>query len=375
MRHAAWALAAILMLSGTVLGEEPSDDEMREEAHRTIYRRFSAQARTETLGLGDEATAVVDLLLDLERNREEVQARRAPRSRLFAGTAHGVVEIVDGKLVCRADFVRFTIDRAEMPLEEVPEVLEAALDAKRFAAARTAEEDEARFAHRRRMLLTGLVGHAGEHLARMKAWSALRPRIAAECLAAIRAKPGRALFALLDGLSLVGDDATAATLISEIDDLCEGKPAYYRAMYVRGICRIPGKRARAFLLESLSSEDGAIACAALQGVPKEPDEEVLAVVLAFLAEDSKAPWRVVRAAIGTLERNGGAKARAATEAAFGRAKEEEPKYAFACALTRMGSDAAVPWLEKLLADLEKRGDRASAAKAGYVRRLLAERER
>jgi len=363
------ALLVGLLLTGVARAQEPTEEEKRAEAHRTIFRRFSEKAETAKLGLGEDATAVIDLLLDLERNRAAVRARQAPRSRYFMGTAHGVNEIRDGKLVCMSNFVMFTIDRAEVPLTKIPAMLEAALDGARFASVRTPGESERELNIRRRGLLLTLVRETGEVLAKTKDWESLRPRLAETFMEALDGN----LNAALGGLRLVGDDAVAKSLIDRLDELCAGKNPYVRGMIVSAICRMPGKTARAFLLANLRSEDERTRCGALMGVPDEPDAEVMAIVTGCLAKDARPSTAVLRSVLSALERVKSDAARKAVREAFVREQNADAKYSLACSLTRMGDDGAIPWLETLLTELEGKSDAPSRMKASFVRSLLERR--
>jgi len=360
-----------LVLVGVAGAQEPTDDEKRADAHRTIFRRFSEKAETAKLELGAEATAVVDLLLDLERNRAAVRARQAPRSRFFMGNAHGIIEVEGDRLVCRADFVRFTIDRAEVAVAKLPAILDAALDAKRFSPAKTPGESEREFGIRRRGLLLTLVQRAVAHLTEAKEWKSLRPRLATEFLAALDGN----LNAALAGLAVVGDDAVAKKLIGMVDDLCAGKPPYVRGMVTRAICRMPGETARAFLLANLRSEDERIVCGAIMGAPDEPDAEVMAILTGFIAKDATPSPGVLRSVLSALERIKSEAAKKAIREAFEREKDPSAKYSLACSLTRTGDGAAVPWLEELLKTLDAKTDAPSRMKASYVRSLLERREK
>lgn len=365
------AVALAVFLTGTwAWAEEPTDEAKRAEAHRSVYRRLSRTggARTGELGLSKAATTFVDMHLDMQRNRFEARSGRAPRSRMFMGTAHPVIAVEKGRLSYRAAFARFTIDEVSLPIEELIDVLEVAVNAKRFAPAGLTDEKAVRLADLRLGLIADVAAHGQEHLGKNARWTRATEVATAALIAAVATLDAIRLYPLLAGLRRIGDDDATTKLIEILAEL----PATDRRKGILRACiaGMPSDAARAFVIETLRSEDEAAIVAVLGGVGKHSGTETIALVGRILEPDSEAHLGLRHNAISALERNAGPAAAKALLRTFEKTPSENEKYHVGCALVRLGSDAPVPWLRKFLVKLQDKDDPQSKARAEAVEQLL-----
>jgi hypothetical protein len=369
------SILAVLVLLAPV-GAQEDEEALRAEAHRTILRRLSAKADTAKLGLPEASTAFIDLFLDLERNREEIRSGVAPRSARFSGTPHVELKPAAEVLILHASFGRLKIDTVELPYLEMPDLAFVALDEEAFAAARIPDEDEKAFAVRRLSLLSAIALFGDEKLKLGKetgeAWGELRGRIASTFLASLDAVPPTALFPILGALTRLGDDATARALAAHLEKLPASAPPYVRPMLVRAICGLPGPTAEAHLESVLVGEDARLKVSALSAVRRESGEKVFRLVEAMLYPETGEPDLVRGAAIRALEKMGTDRAREVLEKRFADSENDE-RIVLGLALTRMGSDVALPALREALARLEKATDPRSRFLADRIRRNLEQR--
>jgi hypothetical protein len=370
-RHGFSAALLVLVLATAARAQEPTEEEKRAEAHRTVLRRFSKTegAETRDLGLPPSSCELIDLLLDTARNEAEARAGRAPRSRMFRGVAHGVTKVEDGKLDYSACFVNLVIDRAEVPLSEVPALLEAALDAKRFRCA-ALERDGDAFEGRRLGLMAMVAAGVHRDMASRKSWAPVRDRVADELLAALPAVSGVDPSIILKGLQIIGDDRVAKALIARAASLTG--PASDRLRRTVFLMDTPAARRHA--QEALRGDDLKLATSALYALGGRADPETLEFMERVVAPDSKSPAMLRRAAIHGLERQGTDRARRILEHLFTNAANETERYSMACAATRAGSPKAVPYLRKKLEEFEGSGQVQDVVKANVVRRILAQYE-
>ncbi|MHC4473500.1 MAG: serine hydrolase, partial [Planctomycetota bacterium] len=121
------------------------------------------------------------------------------------------------------------------------------------------------------------------------------------------------------------------------------------------ICGMPGEVAAGFFRSVMAGEESvSVKSRALFGVRFEPDDETLGRIVSILSPASKASDYLRAAARSALTRIGTPRARAALEKAF-RVAVEDRRYSLAESLTRLGSGAGIPLLEKRLEELRARG--------------------
>ena len=376
MRQLLLVLATLCLLPSAARAGEPSDDEKRAEAHKTIMRRFSraGQAKTVSLKLGAEATAFIDLYLDLERNRHEIRARRAPRSRLFFGTPHAEMRLQGETLAFSAAFANFKIDRADMPMAKVPAVVKAALSPSFVDSVKVATDTPTLLGALRVSMVAALVGTCDEplrgHATLSGPWKEVREQASAFFLAMLDKTGHRELYTVLHCLRLLGTDDTARVLIKRLEGLPSETPSWVRSMYIRAICGIEGKAARAFALKTLAIPDPRVSSQVLAGLTKDPGEEILKRVETMIFAPN-ASQLIVTSAVSMLERVNTARSVGLLTRLFDTGEDDQTRYSAACSLTRLGQDKAVPYLEKLVKELEGSENHRARMRASYVKRLLA----
>jgi len=365
-----WALLAVVLAA-----QEPTDEEKRAEAHRTIMRRLSVteEAKTVTLGLSKDATAFVDLYLDMHRNKDDVRRGRAPRSRMFMGVVHPVMRIVEGRLAFAVSFVQFTIDQVRVPVAELPSILNAALGAKFDDAVRVASDSKRHLPGFTMQLVAEMASVGDAHLddaARERSgWTELKARAARHIIQALDELGPREMYPVLNCLKRFGDDTTAQALIDKLAAIPERTASLpKRRIYVGAIVGMRGNKARDFFKKIMAGDDTSLKAAALGGLGRAPDEEVYGILEGILAPDTEAGPPLKMAAISALGRFKDPRAVGILEKAFEQATDDMEKYSVACQLTRMNSPAAIPYLEAKAKELEADKDRRGMA--DYVKRLL-----
>jgi hypothetical protein len=335
-------------------GETMMGEEERAEAHRTIMRRLSqtGKAQTAKLGLSPAATAFIDLYLDLKRNKDEIRAGKAPRSRLFMGTPHPIMRVEEDVLFFSANFVTSIIDKAELPLPEIPAVIESALGDAFLTSVTIPSDDGEKLKTWGLELATTLLRHGREPLSKVKEKSAALKAIIPKILDALAARlpsvPVKYQFPLLDSLRQFGGDKEAKTIIEYLKELPGDAQRFARPMYIRCICGMGGNVARAFLKGILTGGNASEISSALGGIHREPDKETFDLIEKFFAKETQASRQVKSGAVMALERIGTPRAVAILESAFKEAVTEQEKLGPAFALTRLGSPVAVSYLKELI---------------------------
>jgi len=372
------AFVALVALLGSVLAaQEPSEDEMRAEAHRTIMRRFSAteKAKTATLGLSKEATGFVDLYLDMHRNKDDVRRRKAPRSSMFTGVVHPVMKIEEGKLDFAVCFVQLTIDRVQVPLVELPSILAAALESKFTEAVRVSTDSGRNLTGFTLQLVAELAsvgdGHLDDATRERTHWTELKSRATRHLIRSLDELARSEAFSVLNCLRRIGDDTTAEALIAKLESVPARIAAEQkRRDYARAIAGMRGDKALTFFKKVMAGEDPGLQVAVLHGLQRASSDEVYGILEAIFAPDAKPAPLVRSAAISALARLKGKRAVGILEKAFPAVKNDMAKYFLACELTRMDSLVGVPSLEKKVKEYE--ADPARQGMAGYVKRILEE---
>jgi len=369
----AWIL---ILTSNFVLAQEPSDEAMRKDAHKTILRRLSRSggAQTSKLGLSPGATAFVDLYLDLHRNKDEIRRGRAPRSKYFHGTPHPEMK-VEGEALCfSACFAVFKIDRAEVPLKEVPGLLEAALEKDFTTKVSVATDRKSALNAMRFGLISEVVNLCDPHLAKeaesKASWEALKKKTARVFLEGVNSVSQRDLYPVLNCLKRVGGDKAATALIEKMDGLPRGTRPWIRSMYASAVCGMGGEVSKKYAIKLLAGEDDTLKAAALSGLQQEPDDEVYGLIEKILAQKSSASSVVRSSAIPALERFKSPRAVKILEKAFLETVSAREKYSLACALTRLGNPAAIPYLKEKIEEAEKSEVPRKKARSAYLTRLL-----
>jgi hypothetical protein len=376
--HRIPAFVAFAALLGSVLAaQEPSVDEQRAEAHRTIMRRFSAteKAKTATLGLSKDATEFVDLYLDMHRNKADVRRRKAPRSSMFTGVVHPVMKIEEGKLDFAVCFVQLTIDRVQVPLVELPSILAAALESKFTEAVGVLTDSKRNLTGFTLQLVAELAsvgdGHLDDATRKGSHWTELKSRATRHVIRNLDELTRRELYSVLSCLRRIGDDTTAEALIEKLATIPARIGAEQkRRVYARAIAGMRGEKAVTFFKKVMAGEDLGLRVAVLQGLQRASSDEVYGILGAILAPDARPAPPVKRAAVSALARIKGKRAVGILEKVFPAVKDAMEKYHLACELTRMDSPVAVPYLEKKVKEYE--ADPARRGRAGYVKRLLEE---
>lgn len=361
-------------------GQDPSEEERRAEAAKTILRRFSATegAKTAELGLPAEGAAFVDLYLDVRRNLREIRARRAPRSRMFFGTPHAVWKEAEGAVAFHADFVTFTLASVTLPFDQAPAVLEAALG-EAFAKAAALPSDGAEEIQAWRlslaMELVVQCDRAKAPFLGAEKGKALLARLRAAALENLDKVSPRDIHPLLMFLRSFGDDGTAEAFIARIEALPEGSDPNLRATYVGTVCGMRCPAAAAYLLKQLGGGDPAAKAAAAGAVLPPADDAVLDLLEKILAVDSGEEENVRSRSLNALERVRSDRAVAIMTTLFEETKSDPEKFRAACALARVGRDTAVPYLREKLAGFEAEGKGGrTMGMANMIRRLLEELE-
>jgi hypothetical protein len=370
-------LFALLAASALAIAGEPTDEERRAEAHRTVLRRLSESegAKTAKLEISKAATTFIDLYLDLERNRLAVRSREAPKSTMFRGTAHPLVKVEDGVLLYRAAFVNFVIDEARVPLADVPALVAAALDAEDFSAARIGSDDEETFAVWRMGLVALCCSQCDEPLLTdrtlAKGWRRIRDGIGERLVAALDTAGARHAYPLLQALKRVGDAEDAETLIAKIEALPEDAPRFVKPMYASAACGIDCDASRAYREKVLASEDPSLVAAALGSFSGGLDSETRELVEGYISPDAEVPEQVWRSALAVLVRDGSAASARSIRAMYDGARTESMKIEAGISLVRLGDLEPVKWLEEKITEMKASKDRMRRFRASALERALA----
>ncbi len=367
-------ILSLSLLATVASAAELTEDEARAEARRTIMRPLSETggATTTETGLSKNAAALVDLFLDVQRNKRDIRDRRAPRSPHFFGTPHPRMSVEKGRLRLAACFVKLEIARAEMPLATVPVLLETVLDPAKMVQARIAS-DGADFDRFRRSLVADVLVVCDEELAkdrrRRKAWARLRTRAVTDLLEGMKAGVGHELHGMLNVIARFGDEPAALALIALAENLPAGTPAYQKGTYVGAIARMEFSATRDYARKHLEGPDRSLSIAALNGLARRPDERTLQFIERALAPDSKAHEYVRGAALRAMENLATPRAEKALAGVFEKPRGEREKYSVACALLRMGSRRSRKFLEGKLAEFEAAGEKSP--RVSILKDLLA----
>jgi hypothetical protein len=364
----------LLIVGGPVLAGEPTDEEKRAEAHRTVLRRFSGEANTAEIGLSKAAAAFVDLFLDVQRNIRAVRTRTAPRSTMFMGNAHPQVKVEDGELLYQAAFVNFVIDEVRVPIPDLLPVLAAALDAKALAPAAIETDAESDFTAWRWQLVSLLATQCDEALGgddrTKEEWRKLRPTLGPGLAAALDTIEVREAFPVLQALMRVGGEDAAKALMAKIEGLPEGSPPYVKPMYARAACGMDCETSRVYRRKMLASGETSLAAAALGSISGDLDDETFGLVEKLLDPEAEVEDQIWQAALRAFEGIGDERSVAAIRKLFEGARKESAKIGAGIALLRLGHDEPVEWLEEKLVELKARTDPRGRWAARAVERAL-----
>lgn len=371
-------LALLFFASGAVYSGEADEQAMRDEAHRTVMRRLSVsgKARTADSGISKAAAGFVDLFFDLERNRNAIGNRQRTGHHhqagvMTMGVPHPRVLVQDGRLRFDVCFGNLLIDRVELPLDEVPMLVERAL-ADGFSAAVELDGEDRVFvdAVRGRMLSLlfaqcdgPLSGADGERVR----WLDLREKLAAYFIREFEAAPLDKMTGALGTLGQLGGDTAAAAIVRRVRDLPSGTPPYVAGMLTRTLAGMKGATAAEYVIAILDGTDDALKAQAVGGIGAETDRSVLKRWEKILL-DQRTAGTIRICAIQGGENAQTPRCREVLAEVFLRAEDDDVKYAAACAVTRLGSRAAVPYLREKMEAMQKTGQQPGVV--SYIQSLL-----